>query len=129
MSKTIKVVPIVKKPVYKRNQVIVYAVVFIALATTLGLQYRVISPSVTILRNADKLYVLAAVCLVLFSFVTATLSYQSLSPKRLVFHSTLLIQIASGFTNRLLPVGLGGVGLNIRYLMVSGQSLDRKSVV
>lgn len=127
MSKTIKVVPIVKKPVYKRNQVIVYVVVFIALAATLGLQYRMISPSVTILRNADKLYVLAAVCLVLFSFVTATLSYQSLSLKRLVFHRTLLIQVASGFTNRLLPVGLGGVGLNIKYLMVSGHSFAEAS--
>jgi glycosyltransferase 2 family protein len=40
---------------------------------------------------------------------------------------TTLVQVASSFANRLTPAGLGGIGLNVRYLQRSG--LDRPAAV
>jgi len=51
-----------------------------------------------------------------FSLVFATLVYVTLIPHNLPFRRTSLIQMATFFTNRLLPSGLGGIGFNTLYL-------------
>ncbi|HRB82680.1 MAG TPA: lysylphosphatidylglycerol synthase transmembrane domain-containing protein [Acinetobacter johnsonii] len=48
--------------------------------------------------------------------VFATLVYMALIPHSLPFKRTSVIQLATFFTNRLLPSGLGGIGFNALYL-------------
>lgn len=56
----------------------------------------------------------------MLSFVCAAGVYLALSDKTLRFWRTLAVQLATAFTNRLLPSGLGGLGTNMLYLKKSG---------
>lgn len=59
----------------------------------------------------------------LASFWFAALAYVTLSLRRLAFWSTLLVQYVGGFVNRIVPAGLGGIGLNAYYLTRRGNSV------
>ena len=50
------------------------------------------------------------------SYVFAGLVYVLLVPRRLPFARTLAVQLATGFTNRVVPSGIGALGLNTLYL-------------
>lgn len=53
----------------------------------------------------------------MLSILFATLVYVGLVTYKLPFKRTALIQLATYFTNRLLPSGLGGIGFNAMYLV------------
>jgi uncharacterized membrane protein YbhN (UPF0104 family) len=83
-----------------------------------GLQH-----SLGAIENADPLYIVLAVAAIALSYICAAITYTLLSPKRLPFGPTLLVQIAGGLVNRILPAGLGGMGLNLFYLKKRGHSV------
>ncbi len=62
------------------------------------------------------LLLLAALCIA-GSYVAAALVYYWLAFKPVPYWPTLQVQVAGGFLNRILPAGLGGLGLNLLYLM------------
>lgn len=68
-----------------------------------------------------------AVLLALFwvgvSYICAAASYCLLAVKPIRFLPALLIQAAGGLVNRLLPGGLGGLGINALYLRRAGHKL------
>ena len=57
-----------------------------------------------------------ALALVGVAFVLAALSYQMLAFRRLRFSELLTIELASSFINRLVPSGVGGLGIHGLYL-------------
>lgn len=81
-----------------------------------------IPPTTMLLGNADTLrqlhltWLLAALASAIVACFFAALVYMALSPKPLRLWPTVTAQLATGFTNRLLPGGLGGLGLNTFYL-------------
>jgi uncharacterized membrane protein YbhN (UPF0104 family) len=79
-------------------------------------QVKSLSPSLHIIRHARSEYVLLGTLATVATFFVAALMYQLLALHRLSYPKTLLTQVASGFTNRLLPAGLGGMGLIAQYL-------------
>ncbi|HEY5668078.1 MAG TPA: lysylphosphatidylglycerol synthase transmembrane domain-containing protein [Candidatus Saccharimonadales bacterium] len=87
------------------------------------------SPSLASLRHAHLGLALLAVLFLLATNVFSAAMYMMLAMKRLPFGRTLGIQFANAFANRLLPAGLGGLALNVRYLQKSGHTLPQAVAV
>jgi uncharacterized membrane protein YbhN (UPF0104 family) len=56
------------------------------------------------------------------TFAMAALSLMAASGAGLAFPRTIAAQLAAGFTNRLLPAGVGAMTTNVRYLERAGQT-------
>lgn len=81
------------------------------------------------LRQADFAYVGLGVGFWLATFLAAALVYKLIALRKLPYGRTLLIQAASGFTNRLTPLGAGAIAINIRYLTKRGHSAVQAGAV
>jgi len=74
-------------------------------------------------------WLLAAAGVFVLTFAVAAMVYQALSTERLRFGTTYLVQLASAFTNRLLPAGLGAMSLNERYLHRQGHKHSHATAI
>jgi glycosyltransferase 2 family protein len=81
------------------------------------------SDSFTALQDAYPGYVLAAVLLTVLTYFLAATIYWILTARRIRYRSTLAVQAASAFTNRVLPAGLGTLTLYVQYLKKTGLRL------
>jgi uncharacterized membrane protein YbhN (UPF0104 family) len=65
-----------------------------------------------------------AVLLLLASvhFISAAFALRAVSGRRLSLRPTTFAQVAAAATNRIVPNGIGGAGLNLRYLLRAGVS-------
>lgn len=78
--------------------------------------------SFSTLSHADFAYLGLGVLFWLATFLAAAMVYVLIALKPVPYRLTLFIQLASGFTNRLVPGGAGAIALNVRYLMKRGHS-------
>lgn len=85
--------------------------------------------SVTTLRNSDFAYIELGGLAWLSTFFTAAFVYKFISLRPLLYEQTLLVQLASGFTNRLAPLGAGIVTLNMGYLIKRGHTSAQAGAV
>lgn len=76
----------------------------------------------TVLLGSDWRNLALAVGFLLLSFAAAANIYQLLTPKKLRFDQTYLVQIAGAFAGKVLPVGLGSISVNYLYLRKRGCS-------
>ena len=97
--------------------VIIGLVLYLVLAGLGGL-----NASLNAVRSADPEWIGAAMLAVGFSYVCATWNYMLLAARQIKFLPTLWVQWAGCLVNRLLPAGLGGMGLNAYYLHRHGHS-------
>ena len=67
-------------------------------------------------KNVEWSIFSTGVVVYLFTYLFAAFVYVCLVPKRLILKRTLLVQVASGFANKITPAGLGNMGLNTLYL-------------
>jgi uncharacterized membrane protein YbhN (UPF0104 family) len=67
-------------------------------------------------EHADYWWLVAALCAGLFTFPMAAASYLGAVRSRIPVGATTATQVASAFTSRLTPGGIGGMGLNLIYL-------------
>jgi uncharacterized protein (TIRG00374 family) len=95
------------------------AIFFIALVVLVP-QVSELSRSWQTLQAAYWPYLLVAIVSLAWTYIAAAGVYVVISPKRLSFKQTLLVQIACGFSNRLVPAGAGALATNARYLMGQG---------
>lgn len=68
-------------------------------------------------------YVALGMVLVLGTYIAAAGTYRLLAVKKVELFPTVMVQVASAFTNRLLPAGLGGLTINLQYLRRSRHTL------
>lgn len=68
------------------------------------------------IRTGDYWWLAAAFCAGSLTFPMAAASYAGAVHRAIPFGRTTLVQVASAFTSRLTPGGLGGMGLNMIYL-------------
>lgn len=87
------------------------------------------SSSFDSLRRVDWTDAALVALLVVATYFLAAGTYVLLALRRVQFWRTLSIQGASAFANRLLPAGLGGLTLNVRFLQKSGHSLPQALAV
>ena len=68
------------------------------------------------LLQADWSWVAIAYASTLATFPAAALAYLGACQERLPPLKTVVVQVASAFTSRVTPAGLGGIGLNLLYM-------------
>jgi uncharacterized membrane protein YbhN (UPF0104 family) len=72
--------------------------------------------SISVLSQVQLDWLVLAICLTGLTFCIAAAIYLTLALKPLRYKQTVLIELAAAFTNRLLPAGIGGLGLHGLYL-------------
>ncbi|MEK7471741.1 MAG: lysylphosphatidylglycerol synthase domain-containing protein, partial [Patescibacteria group bacterium] len=99
----------------------------IAQVIIIGLALWILAPQVSeLVRNRQTIsslslgWLVAGLAIFLLSNIFAAYVYQYLSPKKLSFKKNVQVQLATGFTNRLLPAGIGGISTNSLFLMRAG---------
>jgi undecaprenyl-diphosphatase len=72
--------------------------------------------SIDALKSANKTFIVLAALSVCGAVTSAAGAYKLLALKNINFSNTLLVEWAGMFVNRLLPAGIGGIGLFADYL-------------
>lgn len=85
--------------------------------------------SLHLLSDATLALVGIGVLLVAATFFVAALIYWTLALKPIRYWRAMAVQGASGFTNRVLPAGLGGMGINAAFLHKSRHSVAQAAAV
>jgi uncharacterized membrane protein YbhN (UPF0104 family) len=98
---------------YKR---FIYLTIIVIACYVIVPQLSIFKHSLGLVERARPDYVVAAFGCNLASYLVAALTYYLLAFKAIRYRPTVLVQVASMFTNRLLPAGLGGMGANYFYL-------------
>ncbi len=109
--------------------------VLLTLALLLAAVYAVVrnwhtvDGSLRVARGSDPVWLAAALLLMALTFCIAAAVYGVLALHRLRYWQTWLVSLAGAFVNRLLPSGLGGLGLSGVYLYRRGHSPAEATVV
>lgn len=85
-------------------------------------QFGEFQQTLTAARHADVIWLVFALGAGFLTYVGAALSLSGSVLASLAFGRTYLAQLASSFTNKITPAGLGGASVNIRYLQRCGVS-------
>ena len=80
--------------------------------------------TLTAARHADAIWLVFAVVAGFSTFAGAALSLSGSVLAPLAFGRTVVTELASSFTNKITPAGVGGAGVNVRYLQRSGVSRE-----
>lgn len=81
------------------------------------------------IASADLAYICLAVVFVAVTYLAAAASYYFIAYFKLKYWRTVLVQVADGFTNRLLPAGAGGLATNALYLIKQGHNKTKAGYV
>lgn len=108
---------------------IIVCILLILALVALVPQIDALKNSLGVIKNANAGLLVAGLGAVYLTYVAATFTLQTIALKKLNFRKTLLVQLSSGFATKLVPAGIGGVALNIRYLTKSRHSFVEASSV
>jgi uncharacterized protein (TIRG00374 family) len=104
--------PVVPPKIRARVALLVIALLFMYLLLP---RLHEFSASWSTLKDANFGLLVAGLGLTLLTYVAAGGTYTFLASK-VSLRPTVTVQIASAFTNRLLPAGIGGLTINVQYL-------------
>lgn len=110
--------PWVGQPLKNRRALVQALVVTVAVLILLP-QLDTLDDIWPIAENINLGWLAIAIAALIAANICSALVYKAICPKRLPLARTLVAQTATGFTNRLLPSGLGGLGLFTFYLSKS----------
>jgi uncharacterized membrane protein YbhN (UPF0104 family) len=79
-------------------------------------QLKAFHSSLSVIRHAQLDWVLVGFCFAFGTYLAAAGVYYVLAQQPLRYGRSVLVQLASTFANRLLPAGIGAIGVNYRYL-------------
>jgi len=102
-------------PRYSRKNLIILLLALVALYVIVP-RLGSFRSSLETIRHAKVLWLGICTLALLASYLAAACTYALLAKKRLRYAPTVLVQVASMFTNRLLPAGAGAIGINYAYL-------------
>lgn len=102
----------------------------------LGLLIYIVAPQLHEFKNSTHLLghasppmVVLAIIMSLCAHMLAAAKYNALAIRPLRYGRTLLVQLAGLLTNRLLPAGIGGIGINYVYLHHERHSASETAAV
>lgn len=104
-----------------RGQVLFVAISLAALYLILP-QINVFHNGISRLHNINWVYLILAFGFEIAANIFAGLTYYILAKRKLKFFRTVIVQFAGNFVNRLLPAGIGGIGINFAYLKANKHS-------
>jgi uncharacterized membrane protein YbhN (UPF0104 family) len=114
---------------YFNRKYLFYLLVIALLLYAILPQLATFKKSITLLENISLPWLLAAVGVSLVAHVVSGFKYVSLALKRIRVMPTVLVQLASLLVNRLVPAGIGGIGINYFYLYKAKHSKVESAVV
>jgi undecaprenyl-diphosphatase len=85
-------------------------------------QFEDFKNSIAAIKEADLNLILVSVVFSALTYFTASMVYKLIAIQPIPYFRTLLVQISSSFTNRLLPAGTGGLATFGRYLVKQGHT-------
>lgn len=97
-------------------RVVATALLVVAAGAVLATHWHIVFASLRIARGAELVWLVGALIAMALTFCIAAALYGVLALHRLRYPQTVLVELATAFVNRLLPAGLGGLGLNGVYL-------------
>ncbi len=112
----------------KKRYLIYMAVILVAVYVLLP-KIGSLQQTLPLVRHSNPLLVAAAFGSAALSYVGAAGVYYFLAIKHLRYGRTFFMQIAGMFANRLLPAGIGGLGINYLYLRKSRHSAVQATTV
>lgn len=122
-----------KKPgrggLFSTWHLVVYIVIAGLLAYAVDSQLSHFKSGISVLAGANLLLALAGLGLTAGTFCIASGIYRTLALSRLRYLRTLAVEIAAAFVNRLLPAGIGGLGLHGDYLHRQKHSVAEATAV
>jgi uncharacterized membrane protein YbhN (UPF0104 family) len=92
-------------------------------------QLRYFHSSISSLRTARWSDVLIAIIASGVTSLLAAVTYQLLALRPLHYWRTFTVQLASLFTNHLLPAGIGGISISYRYLRLNKHSTEQAGLI
>lgn len=96
-------------------------IIIIGLAAwVLGPQIKELINNRQVIKTLSIGWLILGLLTFLTSYIFSALVYQFLSPKKLSLKNNTFVQLATAFTNRLLPSGIGGISTNSLFLIRSG---------
>lgn len=95
---------------------VLYIVLFIGLAIALFSAIKDLRSSVTYIKNSNIKLDILILILSLITFIASTLSIVFLAVKKLKISRTFIVQLSANTMNRLLPAGIGALGILYDYL-------------
>lgn len=115
---------------HARTWRVVTTVLLVALALiVLQKNRKVVSSSLTLTAHANFAWAGVSVLLMAVTFCLAATIYGLLALRPLRYLQTLLVEVAAAFVGRLLPAGIGGLGLNGVYLYKRKHTAAEATVV
>lgn len=88
-----------------------------------------VSTSITSMRHVSLTTLLLSIALMIMTFVLAAFSYSLLVFRKLPLRELLLVELAAACVNRVVPSGLGGLGLHGLYLHHRKHSVAQATAV
>lgn len=85
--------------------------------------------SIQVIRDADINLLLVSLAFSAATYLAASMVYKLIAIQPISYLKTLLVQITSSFTNRLLPAGSGGLATFARYLVKQGHSVTQAAAL
>ncbi|MDB5169690.1 MAG: flippase-like protein [Candidatus Saccharibacteria bacterium] len=122
---------VMPKTVTRKQYAIGFGFVILAAIGLFGILPRFgdFGSSLQTLQQATPLVVLAAAGASVLAVFCSALLYMVLSVRRLQYGDTLLVQMSGLLINRVLPAGIGGLGLNYLYLRAHKHSAVQATTV
>lgn len=120
------------KPAFKYTkflQPIVSIVLLTALLYLVRVNWHIVKAGVSVLQQAHIAWFGLAMLLTVGTFCIAAAVYGVVALHRLRYWQTLVVEVASAFVNRLLPSGLGSLGLHGDYLYRRGHTTAEATAV
>lgn len=119
------------KPLKKRLpwRWIINVTVLVMLAYIIYAQWNQFGDSLYLIKDFDLVWVLAGILAIFSTYLLAAFQYRALALKHIDLLPTWLVQQAGALANRILPAGLGGMGLSADYLHRKGHSIAGAGVV
>jgi uncharacterized protein (TIRG00374 family) len=112
-----------KLPKFKFNKkIVIYFIIFALFAYFIIPRWADLTTGLQAARTANLRWLIYALIASLGTYVSATSIFLLLSRQRLKFWLTFYIQLAASFVNKLIPSGVGAIGVNIVYLKKIGIS-------
>lgn len=110
------------------------AEVLIFLVAAIGLyillpEIKLFHSSITILLTANLNNVIIGSIFVVLTFFFSAATYFFLAGSKFNFYRGLLIEFSGMFTNRLLPAGIGGIGINYLYLRKQKYTVNKATAI
>jgi uncharacterized protein (TIRG00374 family) len=114
-----KITRLNKKSIRKISEILIFILAVVVLLP----QARELFNNQEALKNVFSPWVFLAASIYILTMFLAAASFIYLSNKPLKILNTIAVQVANGFTNRILPSGSGAITTNSLYLKKSGHEL------